>query len=583
MRKIHFSKLHSRTWQCRQCNEIFTDRKSLRLHKFSEHDYERPHECSICGKAFALARTLELHSRYHTGEGLFQCEKCDKKFNFLRVLKQHQGTHEEGKFPCNDCGVIFRVSKSLQNHACKARISADSAGDSSSKKPDKRSNECDQRGMVFNSKANLRGHYVIHIGKRSHKCNICGKAFLRPTTLKYHLRLHGDKIHKCHLCDKKYSVLNYLNRHLMDHQREKHKCDCCGKEFILMESLQKHSRQCTGPESAPQEKTFKCDQCCKVFANKWNLKLHNKSYAHTKIKRPASSPLLPCAKCDMAFESKWKLKVHYYSHTGGVPYKCETCGKSFTSNLSLKNHSLLHSEHLLKCEFCDEKFTMLREFECHRMSHPESAVTGKETKSLKNHGVFYTNQRPHKCNVCGKSYIRLVHLNHHMRIHTGDLFKCDRCGTKFATNSSKNKHLDIHQVYDLTLQPETHTDDGVYRCDICYREFVKLRSWQRHYSFHKESQVQCELCDQTFAGRFSLLEHTVRMHRDTGSDHTANLGSLPPDSTFATSPSTVETSQKNELNNLPKIEASVVEPEAPELVFKIEFEEPTCADIDSSQ
>ena len=43
---------------------------------------EKQHICEICGKRFKSKYYLIVHNRIHSGENLYDCDKCDK--NFLR-------------------------------------------------------------------------------------------------------------------------------------------------------------------------------------------------------------------------------------------------------------------------------------------------------------------------------------------------------------------------------------------------------------------------------------------------------------------------------------------------------------------
>ena len=53
---------------------------------------EKPHKCSVCGKAFSQSSNLITHSRKHTGYKPFACELCHKAFQRKVDLRRHKET-----------------------------------------------------------------------------------------------------------------------------------------------------------------------------------------------------------------------------------------------------------------------------------------------------------------------------------------------------------------------------------------------------------------------------------------------------------------------------------------------------------
>uniref|UniRef100_A0A8C2YZ40 C2H2-type domain-containing protein n=1 Tax=Cyclopterus lumpus TaxID=8103 RepID=A0A8C2YZ40_CYCLU len=73
--------------------------------------------CSYCGKSFTSSRSLETHTRVHTGERPYSCAQCGKRFTQSGHLKTHQSVHTgERPFACQHCGKRFAGKQNLRIH-----------------------------------------------------------------------------------------------------------------------------------------------------------------------------------------------------------------------------------------------------------------------------------------------------------------------------------------------------------------------------------------------------------------------------------------------------------------------------------
>jgi len=84
-------------------------------------------------------------------------------------------------------------------------------------------------------------------------------------------------------------------------------CDSCKKQFNTMASLSSHSKSCLDNEQS-------CKLCNKQFANKRNLRDHNRIF-HESPDAILSKYSLSCPECDKVFYKKSNLTSHMLRHS----------------------------------------------------------------------------------------------------------------------------------------------------------------------------------------------------------------------------------------------------------------------------
>ena len=112
------------------------------------------------------------------GVGSFKCQQCDKAFNRVCYLTQHNNTFHKGDkpFKCHMCGKRFQNAELFAQHQQKH------AGD----KPYK----CPLCPKQFNHKTDLRRHMCLHTGQKPFMCQVCSKGFIRKDHMVKHVQTH---------------------------------------------------------------------------------------------------------------------------------------------------------------------------------------------------------------------------------------------------------------------------------------------------------------------------------------------------------------------------------------------------------
>jgi len=117
----------------------------------------------------------------------------------------------------------------------------------------------------------------------------------------------------------------------------------------------------------------------------------------------------------------------------------------------------------------------------------------------------HTGEKPFKCQVCDKAYIRKGDLVTHMRVHTGGEkpFPC--------SNSSCDKTY--LRKADLTIHMRTHTGEKPFKCLQCDRTFIRSSALKTHilYVHGGERPFKCSSCDKAFVRKTTLQTH-MRTH-----------------------------------------------------------------------
>ena len=140
-------------------------------------------------------------------------------------------------------------------------------------------------------------------------------------------------------------------------------CEICDKKFSSKRVLKDHNKKHTG---SPE---FLCCYCSKAFYWKHSLLSHEQNHAGTKPKP------YKCQTCGKAFSSPYKLNKHIMIHTGEKPFLCHICGRGFNQIVSLQAHERVHSGvKPYPCRICDKTFRQSSSRLTHERTHQNSSL-----------------------------------------------------------------------------------------------------------------------------------------------------------------------------------------------------------------
>lgn len=377
-----------------------------------------------------------------------QCFICKEHVN--TVLKKHMKTHfPTGDYTCPGCDSKFKLLSSLKTHM-KRRCYDYIQQQVDPERPDEAKNlyKCDECQKAFRYKVSLDKHKVTH---NELYCNVCRRVLRDAVMLARHKVSHT--LYQCTRCEESFTHFLPLQRHFENVHKVSRpfKCNHCTKTLPKLRVLILHEWTHTGhlPFQCAQcnfrfrsdselihhqrvhtkEKPYLCPECGKTFSQNNNLLRHLKLIhgEFRNVKRHS------CSQCDKAFKEKGALIKHQRTkHLGELfRHPCPYCGKMVAAN-TLKRHKLMHTgERPFKCTMndCDKFF--------------------RSTSEVKRHVLYHhTTDRPYKCDVCGKGFVRKCFLNAHAKIHSGEKpFVCHICGKAFPKLYSMQRHKNLVHAF----------------------------------------------------------------------------------------------------------------------------------------
>ncbi|KAM7422687.1 hypothetical protein PAMA_010638 [Pampus argenteus] len=261
--------------------------------------------------------------------------------------------------------------------------------------------------------------------------------------------------------------------------------------------------------------------------------------------------LFPCGTCGKAFTEASRLKNHEAQHgaqhgasTGGVNNVGESLstpgGISLISQSGLvENGVQLHGGLTLDngrkrertrrhvgCDICGKVFRDVYHLNRHKLSH--------------------SGEKPYACHVCGLRFKRKDRMSYHVRSHDGSVGKpyvCQSCGKGFSRPDHLNGHI-----------KQVHTTERPHKCQICNASFATRDRLRSHLACH-EDKIPCKVCGKFLRAAYMtdhLKKHSEGTHNYCGicnKDGQENTGKCPHLESEESDPSFGELSNGDELKS----------------------------------
>lgn len=271
--------------------------------------------------------------------------------------------------------------------------------------------------------------------------------------------IFNGRFYKCDICENEIdNCFEYLDHQITHNGKPVFRCDKCTAVYSSRQELVDHDKKHRTP----------CPHCAKLIL-KSSMNLH--LVKHTDRFR--------CTQCGGRFNSKAALGQHTITvHTDIKEHICETCGKLFSSQTSMRVHMKSHSdERLYPCKLCDYSGRTASAIYIHMSTHANDlcvcevcSKTFKSNRNLNDHlRRVHTKEKKHQCSYCDKKFVDRYMLRVHVRCHTGVRpYQCTFCEKTFIRSDGLKEHI------------TTHGQRVLHDCKFCGKKFTSKRGLTRH-------------------------------------------------------------------------------------------------------
>ena len=133
-----------------------------------------------------------------------------------------------------------------------------------------------------------------------------------------------------------------------------------------------------------------------------------------------------CHFCESRFSTRKRWDQHLPKHSTEAPHVCPVCNKGFKWKHALTAHMVVHSsEKKFLCQECGFSTSHASTFKFHQRNHNGQlmkceVVSGckfqtTRKSNLLQHQLTHSKDKPHQCEVCGRSFSLAKNMRRHAR------------------------------------------------------------------------------------------------------------------------------------------------------------------------